>query len=117
MCVLQGGELMENKLLKELYDRFYTLPKHLSEQQEVEECHQALIKVMKKPERRLVLRIIDAQNHIIEDISIDSFISGFRLAWKLSAELNRYENEHPITCQTSNVMGTHFISEKEYETY
>ncbi len=107
---------MENKLLKELYDCFYTLPKHLAEQQEVEECHQALIKVLEKPERRLVLQIIDAQNQIAEVISRDSFVSGFRLAWKLSAELNRYENEHPITCQTSNVMSAHFISEKEYET-
>ncbi|MCI9468975.1 MAG: hypothetical protein HFG45_06705 [Oscillospiraceae bacterium] len=107
---------MENKLLKELYDHFYTLPKHLAEQKEVDECHQALIKVLKKPERRLVLRIIDAQNQITEVISKDSFITGFQLAWKLSAELNRYENEHPITCQTSNVMSAHFISEKEYET-
>ena len=107
---------MENKLLKELYDHFYTLPKHLAERKEVDECHQTLIKVLKKPERRLVLQIIDAQNQITEVISMDSFISGFRLAWKLSAELNRYENEHPITYQTSNVMGACVISEKEPET-
>lgn len=99
MCVLQGGELMETKLLKELYDCFYTLPKYLAEQQEVVECHQALIKVLKKPERRLVLRIIDAKDHIIADTSIDSFISGFRLAWRLSTELNNYENERSASPQ------------------
>lgn len=90
---------METKLLKELYDCFYTLPKYLAEQQEVVECHQALIKVLKKPERRLVLRIIDAKDHIIADTSIDSFISGFRLAWRLSTELNNYENERSASPQ------------------
>ena len=27
----------------------------------------------------------------------DSFIAGFRLAWKMSNELNIYEKEHPIS--------------------
>ena len=79
-----------NKLLKDMYDCFYTPPELSAERREVEDCHQALIKVLEKPERRLVLRIIDAKDHIIADTSIDSFISGFRLAWKLSAELNHY---------------------------
>ena len=76
------------ELFKDLYDCFYTPPELLAERQEVEECHQALIKALEKPERRLVLRIIDAKDHIIADTSIDSFISGFRLAWRLSTELN-----------------------------
>ena len=101
---------MENKLLKDLYDCFYTPPALLSERQEVEECHQALIRALEKPERRLVLRIIDAKDHIIEDTSIDSFISGFRLAWKLSAELNHYENERPVSCRADKELGVHFIS-------
>lgn len=71
---------MQNKLLNDLYDCFYTPPVLSSERQEVEECHQALIKALEKPERWLVLRIIDAKGHIIDDTSIDSFISGFRLA-------------------------------------
>ena len=84
---------MEHKLLKDLYDCFYTPPVLSAERQEVEECHQALIKALEKPERRLVLRIIDTKDRIIADTSIDSFISGFWLAWRLSAELNNYENE------------------------
>lgn len=103
---------MKNRLLKDLYDCFYTPPSLSSERQEVEECHQALIKALEKPERRLVLRIIDAKDHIIADTSIDSFISGFRLAWRLSAELNNYENE----CLTSPQVGrpgARFDSEKE----
>ena len=32
-----------NKLLKDLYDCFYTSPELSTQKQEVEECHQALI--------------------------------------------------------------------------
>ncbi len=106
---------MKNKLLNDLYDCFYTPPARSSEHQEVEECHQALIKALEKPERRLVLRIIDAKDHIIADTSIDSFISGFRLAWKLFTELNHYENERPVSCRADKELGAHFICEEEDE--
>ena len=111
MFVLQGGKDMEHKLLKDLYDRFYTPPALSSERQEIEECHQALIKALEKPERRLVLRIIDAKDHIITDTSVDSFISGFRLAWRLSAELNNYENERLVSPQVGG-LGARFDSEE-----
>lgn len=42
MFVLQGGEHM-NKLLKDLYDRFYTPPELAATKREIEECHRALI--------------------------------------------------------------------------
>lgn len=77
-------------LLKNLYDCFYTPPEFSEQKQEVEECHQALIKVLEKPERRLVLRIMDAQSLMAEEHSMDSFISGFELAWQLTMELNQY---------------------------
>ena len=35
--------IMENKLLKELYDCFYVRPKFDEQEREVEECHKALI--------------------------------------------------------------------------
>lgn len=53
---------MNYKLLKDLYDCFYTQPALPAQKREIEECHQALIKVLEKPERRLVLRIMDAQS-------------------------------------------------------
>ena len=87
---------MENKLLKELYDCFYVRPKFDELEREVEECHKALIAALEKPERKLVLQIIDAQNLMIEQRSVDSFICGFRLAWELAYELNHFEtNRHP----------------------
>ena len=104
-----------SKLLKDLYDCFYTPPELSAERWEVKECHQALIKALEKPERRLVLRIIDAKDHIVEDTSIDSFISGFRLAWKLSVELNHYENKRPVSCRADKDMGAHFMCKEEDE--
>ena len=87
---------MENKLLKELYDYFYVRPELDEQENEVEECHKALIEALAKPERKLVLRIIDAQNLMIEQRSVDSFICGFRLAWEMANELNHFEtNRHP----------------------
>ena len=59
---------MENKLLKELYDYFYVRPELDEQENEVEECHKALIAALEKPERKLVLRIIDAQNYITEQV-------------------------------------------------
>ena len=91
---------MENKLLKELYDYFYVRPELDEQENEVEECHKALIKALAKPERKLVLRIIDAQNLIIEQTSLDSFIAGFELAWRLSIELQNEENERSFSYRT-----------------
>jgi len=115
MFVLQGGEDMQNKMLKDLYNCCY-IPLALStERQKVEECHQALIKALEKPERSLVLRIIDAKDHIIAGTSIDSSISGFRLAWKLFTELNHYENERPVSCRADKELSAHFTCEEEDE--
>lgn len=48
-----------------------------------------------------------------EQISyIDSFIAGFELAWKLSAELNHYENEHSVSCRTAMGLGARFASKE-----
>ena len=55
-----------NKLLKDLYDRFYTPPELAATKREIEECHQALSEVLGKPERRLVLQIIDAKDRSAE---------------------------------------------------
>lgn len=69
----------------------------MAQKQVVEECHQAFIKVLGKLERRLALQIIDAKDRIVEDTSIDSFISGFELAWRLPVELNQYEKECSVS--------------------
>ena len=84
-----------NETLKLLYDRFYTPLPMAEANHEVETCHRQLIERLDKPERKLVLRIIDAQNLMIEERSLDSFLCGFRLAWEMANELNHYMEERP----------------------
>ena len=103
-------------LLKNLYDCFYTPPELSEQKQEVEECHQALIKVLEKPERRLVLRIMDAQSLMAEEHSMDSFISGFELAWQLTMELNQYENERSVSRCTAKRSSALSMSGREEAT-
>ena len=84
-----------NDTLKLLYDRFYIPLPMVEFEQEVETCHRQLIERLDKPERKLVLQIIDAQNLMIEQRSVDSFICGFRLAWELAYELKDvYKRQH-----------------------
>lgn len=59
-----------------------------------------MIAALQKPERKLVLRIIDTQDYITEQTSLDSFIAGFELAWRLSIELQNDENERSFSCRT-----------------
>ena len=105
---------MENKLLKDLYDYFYVRPELDEQEEEVTACHKALIAALEKPERKLVLGIIDAQDSIREQTSLDSFIAGFELAWRLSAELHNDENERSFSCRTRR-MSVRFMPEEEPE--
>ena len=86
-----------NELLKALYDSFYEKLPATQLKTEIEQCHQELIEKLDKPERKLILQIIDCKEQLAEDLSIDSVIAGFRLAWKLSQELNTYEKRHPLS--------------------
>ena len=79
-----------NKTLTTLYDSFYTPPQSADTRTEIEAIHRQLILKLEKPERRLVLRLIDAKDCLAEEKSIDSFICSFRLAWRLANELNSY---------------------------
>ena len=93
-----------NETLKSLYDRFYTPLPMMEYEQEVETCHYQLIERLEKPERKLVLRIIDTQNHIIEERSLDSFLCGFKLAWELADQLNHYqENRHLSSVEETEI--------------
>ena len=86
-----------NEMLKALYDSFYEKIPATQLKAEIERCHQELIEKLDKPERKLVLQIIDCKDQIAENLSIDSFIAGFRLAMRLSQELNIYEKGHPLS--------------------
>ena len=86
-----------NKTLKALYDSFYTPLPMPDLEAEVKTAHRKLIERLDKQDRRLVLQIIDAQDAIANNRSLDSFICGFKLAWRMAHELNDYKNERPET--------------------
>lgn len=85
-----------NKTLTALYDSFYTPPQSAEAHADIQAIHAQFIQKLDKPERRLVLRLIDVKDQLAEETSMDSFICGFRLAWRLANELNSYpENGRP----------------------
>ena len=84
-----------NETLKTLYDRFYTPLPIPDARQEIEDAHHQLIQRLGKSDRKLVLRIIDAKDHIAAERLNDGFICGFELAWKLSSELNSFDESRP----------------------
>lgn len=80
---------MEN-ILQTIYDHFYIFPRNTPQEKRIEANHQRLIKRLRKQDRKLVLRIIDDKDMIANDVFLDSFIQGFKLAWTLSNQLNSY---------------------------
>ena len=84
-----------NKTLKALYNSFYTPLPMPDLEAAAKSAHRKLIERLDKQDRRLILQIIDAQDAIANNRSLDSFICGFKLAWRMANELNNYENERP----------------------
>ena len=81
---------MEN-LLRTLYWNLYTPYANEETEQELDDCHKQLIDVLGKLERKLVLRIIDGKDRLADEIGLDSFIFGFKLATQLAHELKKYD--------------------------
>ena len=77
-----------NDLLKALYDTFYKPPKMTETLSEIKSIHQQLVEQLDKPARRLVLKLVDDEEKIADELSLDSFIAGFQLAGQLAAEVN-----------------------------
>ena len=71
-----------NDLLKALYDTFYKPPKMTETLSEIKSIHQQLVEQLDKPARRLVLKLVDDEEKIADELSLDSFIAGFQMAWQ-----------------------------------
>ena len=73
-----------NDLLKALYDTFYKPPKMTETLSEIKSIHQKLIERLDKPARHLVLKLVDDEEKVADDLALDSFIAGFhwRDSWQ-----------------------------------
>ena len=80
-----------NELLKTLYWNLYIPYENQETEQELDDCHKKLVNALGKPERKLVLRIIDGKDRVADEIGLDSFIFGFKLATQLAHELKKYD--------------------------
>ena len=89
------------EMLKTLYRNLYTPYENQETEQELNDCHNQLVEVLGKPERKLVLRIIDGKDRRADEIGLDSFIFGFKLATQLAHELKKY-NGHLRSEQTAD---------------
>lgn len=103
-----------DKILDALYDHFYEKPELTALQASVEANHDLLRERLGKSERKLVLRLIDDENTIANALSLDGFLCGFELAWRLANELNHLERER--SALTDEVeRSAHFLSEEGEE--
>ena len=81
---------MDN-ILKALYDHFYNQQENTPQEARIAANHQLLRRRLSSQNRKLVLRIMDDKDLICSDVSLDSFICGFRLAWQISNQIQNYD--------------------------
>ena len=101
------------ELLKTLYWNLYTPCENQETEQELDDCHKQLIDVLGKPERKLVLRIIDGKDRLADEIGLDSFIFGFKLATQLAHELKKNDGHLRSEQKADEDVRRSIMSEKE----
>ena len=70
-----------------LHQRFCTDPECREVRKEQELLHQELYQVLDRRGQERLLKLADLENELQEEISLESFLSGFKLALGIAAEL------------------------------
>ena len=76
-----------------MYDYMKALQKHFDRQShpeldaQIKIAHEELRRDMDAAGRRKLLRLLDAQNILLEESTLMSFTAGFKLAWGMAKEL------------------------------
>lgn len=99
-------------ILNELFDRYNRFVPEAGPLQEVENAHQQLRRCLEKPERKLVLRIIDNKDLISGARARESFECGFWLAWRILSQLDTYDSGRSLE-ETLNVDDRFAVPEDE----
>jgi hypothetical protein len=74
--------------MRALQQRFFTEPKYADTHREINELHRHLAEQLNKDDRKRLLKLEDLEIKLRDDISLASFVAGFRLAWGIMAEMN-----------------------------
>ena len=76
------------KYMRGLQRQFFKEPDFPELQQELNKLHQELTEDKPKDERRKLLKLVDLEAELRDEISLASFVAGFHLAWGIIGELN-----------------------------
>lgn len=85
--------------MRELKKCFYG---EMSGNHEAEQIHQQLVEELSKEQRGLLLKLIDSKDRQCDEIALECFIEGFRLAAGISKELS--ETVYAIGCKRNEEM-------------
>ena len=77
---------MKNYMMA-LHQRFCKEPDCREVRKELEAVHQDLYQVLDRRGQAQLLKLADLENELQEEISLESFLSGFKLALGIAAEL------------------------------
>lgn len=70
-----------------LHQRFCKEPECREVRKELEAVYQGLYQVLDRRGQEQLLKLADLENELQEEISLESFLSGFKLALGIAAEL------------------------------
>ena len=70
-----------------LHQRFCKEPDCREVRKELEAVHQDLYQVLDRREQAQLLKLADLENELLDETSLESFLSGFKLALGIAAEL------------------------------
>ena len=73
--------------MRALQQRFFRKPQCEDNRQTVEETCREFLTRMGDEDKRKLLLIVDSMDAIRDEVSLASFIAGFKLAWGISREL------------------------------
>ena len=62
-------------------------------ERQYDEAFRELMRRLEKPERKMVLRLLDTRGLLAENAAFDSFACGFRLALELTTESQQHKKE------------------------
>ncbi len=81
--MLQGGEA--------LYLSLYALLEQAELQSEIGSCHYQLMEWLDKPEHKLLLKMVDDYDHLVDMQFMDSFLFGLKPSLNLTYGLKHYD--------------------------
>jgi len=75
--------------MQALQEKFFSEDIYAEQRQEIETMRCKLSHTLDKQRRKQLLQLVDAESQLREDMTLDSFIAGFRLACGICNELGK----------------------------